>query len=98
VISNPTKKLSVSIEWTKRITQEFFDQGDMERTLKLPISAGCDRNTTNIAKQSLAFIDFIVYPLFNTYNIIDHEANTFIEGIKRTRAYWQSEMNKNHNL
>eukprot|EP01083_Nonionella_stella_P075224 204367_1 len=92
-ISNPSKKLSVSIEWTKRITQEFFAQGDMERELQLPISPGCDRNTHgNIAKQSIAFIDFIVLPIFTEYHSIDPETNTFIQCIKRSRAHWKSKM------
>eukprot|EP01084_Bolivina_argentea_P030886 57180_1 len=92
-ISNPTKPVNVSIEWTKRITQEFFAQGDMERVLSIQVSPGCDRNINrNMAKQSIAFIDFIVHPIFTAYNIIDEEANQFIEGLKKTRNYWQSKM------
>merc|ERR1712130_162137 len=65
-VSSPGKKLSASLEWAKRVTQEFFVQGDMERSANLPISPGCDRNNkscTNMAKQSIGFIDYIVYPL-----------------------------------
>ena len=92
-ISNPTKKLSVSIEWSKRITQEFFAQGEMERSLNLPISPGCDREKNgNMAKQALGFIDFIVYPMYNSYHMIDKNINAFIEGIKTTRTYWQSQL------
>ena len=92
-ISNPTKKLSVSIEWSKRITQEFFDQGDMEKSLKLPISPGCDREKHgNMAKQALAFIDFIVYPMYNSYYMIDKDIDPFIQAIKKTRAHWKSQM------
>jgi len=91
-IANPTKKLTASIEWTNRITSEFYKQGDMERSMKLPISPGCDRSTNVIANQALAFIDFIVSPLWEAYLSIDVEAAKFIKGIERSRAYWQSQL------
>merc|ERR1712228_850895 len=95
-VSSPGKKLSASLEWTKRVTQEFFVQGDMEREANLPISPGCDRNNkscSNIAKQSIGFIDYIVYPIFKLYYVLDpHHMKKFIDGIKRTRNYWKSQM------
>ena len=91
-IANPTKNLAASIEWTKRITSEFYKQGDMEKSLKLPISPGCDRNMNVMAKQALAFIDFIVSPLWEAYLSIDVEAAKFIKGIERSRAHWQSQL------
>merc|ERR1712048_1387744 len=98
-VSSPAKKLSASMEWTMRITQEFFDQGDKERAQGLPISAGCDRNSNkgaaNIAKQTLAFIYFIVHPMFKLYHILDPDTTKkFLAGIKKTRAYWEKEMKK----
>jgi high affinity cGMP-specific 3',5'-cyclic phosphodiesterase 9 len=63
-ISNPTKDWEVSKEWSERVSKEFFAQGDAERKLGLPVSANMDRDTTNKAKLSLGFIDFIVAPLF----------------------------------
>eukprot|EP00939_MAST-03C_sp_MAST-3C-sp1_P001749 g1749.t1 len=63
-ISNPTKSWDVSKEWSERVVKEFFAQGDEERKRGIPISANMDRRTTNTAKLSLGFIDFIVAPLF----------------------------------
>merc|ERR1712083_155144 len=91
-ISNPCKKTSVSVEWTKRITAEFFEQGDMEKAQDLPVSAGCDRDAhKNMAKQSLGFIDFIVLPLWTAYHSMDPAAEQFVQQIQRNRTHWMSE-------
>jgi len=44
---------------------EFFRQGDVERTLGLPISMNCDRHTVATAKCQVGFISFLVKPLFD---------------------------------
>ena len=64
-ISNPAKPDKVSQQWTKRVYDEFFVQGDMEKEKKLPISNFCDRNTTNINKAMIGFISFVVGPTIN---------------------------------
>ena len=64
-ISNPGKPSKVSEQWTARVYGEFFVQGDMERERGLPISNFCDRNTTNINKAMIGFINFVVAPTIN---------------------------------
>jgi len=64
-ISNPAKPDKVSSQWTQRVYDEFFVQGDMEKEQKLPISNFCDRNTTNMNKAMIGFISFVVGPTIN---------------------------------
>ena len=64
-ISNPAKPDKVSSQWTQRVYDEFFVQGDMEKEQKLPISNFCDRNTTNVNKAMIGFISFVVGPTIN---------------------------------
>ena len=52
-LSNPTKPLSLYRQWTDRIMQEFFEQGDIERELGLDISPMCDRHTATIEKSQV---------------------------------------------
>lgn len=61
-ISNPGKPTNVSAMWTKRVYDEFFIQGDMEKERGLPISNFCDRSTTNVNKAMVGFITFVVGP------------------------------------
>jgi len=48
-ISNPTRDFPVAENWSKRIVQEFFHQGDRERVLGYDITMMCDRHTSNFA-------------------------------------------------
>lgn len=62
-ISNPTKSLDVYENWTKRIMEEFFHQGDLERKANMTVSPLCDRYKTDIGKAQIGFIDYIVRPM-----------------------------------
>ena len=61
-ISNPGKPDKISNEWTKRVYGEFFVQGDLEKKKGLTISNFCDRETTNVNKAMIGFINFVVLP------------------------------------
>jgi len=65
-ISNPTKPLHIYERWVDKVMGEFWNQGDREKEIKLPISFLCDRNTTSVFKAQLGFIDGIVFPLLTT--------------------------------
>jgi len=63
-ISTPSKPIAISDRWTGLLQCEFFLQGDEEKRLKLPVSPLCDRDTVNFARSQVAFIQFIVQPVF----------------------------------
>ena len=48
-ISTSLRKFDVSKTWTDMLFEEFFNQGDIEKSQDIPISFLCDRNTTKIA-------------------------------------------------
>ena len=52
-LSNPTKPLDLYREWVKRIMQEFFRQGDMERERGMDISAMCDKHNASVEKSQV---------------------------------------------
>ncbi len=81
-ISNPGKPDKISGEWTKRVYDEFFMQGDMEKKLNLPISNFCDRNTTNINKAMIGFISFVVAPTIDTLTNLVPEVYDYSEYCK----------------
>ncbi|XP_053571056.1 high affinity cAMP-specific 3',5'-cyclic phosphodiesterase 7A isoform X2 [Bombina bombina] len=63
-ICNPCRTWELSKQWSEKVTEEFFYQGDIERKCKMEPSPLCDRHTTNIANIQFSFIDFLVEPLF----------------------------------
>lgn len=68
-VSNPSKPWDQCVRWTELVITEFWQQGDRESQLGLPISYLMDRKTTNIAKSQVGFIDVIVFPLFEALKV-----------------------------
>lgn len=81
-ISNPAKPEKLYDEWVKLLFAEFFNQGDFEKNNNLPISLLCDRNTTNVDKAQIGFINFIVVPLWDVVFNIVPEAAPYMDNIK----------------
>jgi hypothetical protein len=94
-VSHVLKKLQDTIEWTDRITAEFYAQGDREKQLGLPVSPFMDRNTGNIPKSQLGFIDYVLSPLVQSWSEYCGDTE-YVDRLTATREYWQhlSEMNK----
>lgn len=65
-ISNPAKPEQTYRKWVDMLFVEFFNQGDIEKKNNLPVSMLCDRDTTNINKSQIAFIQFVVAPTYET--------------------------------
>ncbi|KAM4687565.1 high affinity 3',5'-cyclic-AMP phosphodiesterase 7A isoform 1-T1 [Discoglossus pictus] len=63
-ICNPCRTWELSKQWSDKVTEEFFYQGDVERKCKVEVSPLCDRHTTNIATIQTGFITYLVEPLF----------------------------------
>ncbi|XP_062386811.1 high affinity cAMP-specific 3',5'-cyclic phosphodiesterase 7A-like isoform X2 [Sardina pilchardus] len=63
-ICNPCRPAVISQQWSHMVTQEFFQQGDMERTLRLEISPLCDRHSNDMGNIQTGFISFVAEPLF----------------------------------
>lgn len=61
-ISHPAKRWDVHRQWTDRLVEEFFRQGDREKELGLTVSPLCDRNNTAVPDSQVGFINFIVSP------------------------------------
>ena len=70
-ISNPAKPGKISQQWTDKVYEEFFRQGDLEKKLGVPVSLMCDRLTTNVNQAMIGFISFVVKPTIDIlFNIL----------------------------
>lgn len=67
-INGPAKDRDLHLRWTEGIVNEFYEQGDEEATLGLPISPFMDRSSPQLAKLQESFITHIVGPLCNSYD------------------------------
>merc|ERR1712232_516303 len=69
-ISATGRPRAIAEQWCDRVLQEFFAQGDRERSLGLPISPLCDRSTVVRADSQCGFMKFIVLPAFDATGTI----------------------------
>ncbi|NXM76579.1 PDE3B phosphodiesterase, partial [Serilophus lunatus] len=67
-INGPAKVRELHLKWTEGIVNEFYEQGDEEASLGLPISPFMDRSSPQLAKLQESFITHIVGPLCNSCN------------------------------
>lgn len=90
-LSNPTKPLAVYRQWTERIMEEFFRQGDKERERGMEISPMCDKHTASVEKSQVGFIDYIVHPLWETWGDLVHpDAQDNLDTLEDNRDWYQS--------
>ncbi|XP_013381678.1 cGMP-inhibited 3',5'-cyclic phosphodiesterase A isoform X5 [Lingula anatina] len=66
-INGPCKPRDLHVSWTMSITEEFYEQGDEEKRLGLPISPYMDRRHPQLSKLQETFINHLVAPLCNAY-------------------------------
>ncbi|XP_057558736.1 cGMP-inhibited 3',5'-cyclic phosphodiesterase 3A isoform X2 [Hippopotamus amphibius kiboko] len=67
-INGPAKSKELHLQWTEGIVNEFYEQGDEEASLGLPISPFMDRSAPQLANLQESFISHIVGPLCNSYD------------------------------
>ena len=65
-VSNPAKPWAVSKTWSDVLQVEFFNQGDIEKAKKLPVSFGMDRVTTSQRGMAIGFGSKLVGPFYAT--------------------------------
>ena len=101
-ISNPTKPLHIYENWVNLVMEEFWNQGDKEKELGLPVSFLCDRTSTKVFGAQLGFIDGIVYPLVYVMVNFFPGLQFLIDNINENRNHFkklkeQDEKNSNLN-
>ncbi|KAJ1605745.1 cGMP phosphodiesterase A4 [Cryptosporidium canis] len=72
-IGHGTLKWTQHYKWCRSVVEEFFLQGDEEKALSLPISPICDRESTDVPKSQVGFLNFVCLPLFQELCYVDVE-------------------------
>jgi len=88
-ISNPTKPFHIYSQWAERVMEEFWSQGDKEKSLNLPVSFLCDRNTITLPGAQIGFMDGIVSPFLNSLVQIFPGLNFLLENVNNNKAMYK---------
>ena len=67
-ISGQARELKIAKQWGERVYEEFFRLGDLELELNLEVQKLNDRNTVDINKGQVGFINFCVKPVFKAWS------------------------------
>jgi 3'5'-cyclic nucleotide phosphodiesterase len=90
-IGHAAKTVELHEKWCRLVVEEFYEQGDLEKSSGISVSMYCDRDTTDISKSQAGFIRNIVYPLFNTLNSILISEMIEVHCLKQLKSnelYW----------
>eukprot|EP00741_Cyanophora_paradoxa_P010551 tig00000158_g10202.t1 len=88
-ISNAGRPRYQHVEWTARVSEEFFLQGDEERKLGIPISPYCDRLTTMPSAATAGFIGFLALPLLEAWSSRFPAAKALVKHAQSNLAHWK---------
>lgn len=62
-VSNPARAWDVTFAWAGRCLEEFFAQGDKEKSLGIPVQFLNDRDKVNRPNSQIGFVEFMIAPL-----------------------------------
>jgi hypothetical protein len=93
-LAHNTKLFSISLKWVELLSEEFWLQGDKEKSLNLPVSFLCDRENYDIPKSQIGFIKGFIIPTFeclvNAFPSLDYT----LKNAKINLNRWQRLSNK----
>ena len=88
-VSNNARSTKIASQWTERLMEEFYAQGDLERELGLPVTPIMDRHSCSVARVQIGFIDVVARPLFVAVCELVGEGLEFVlEQMDANRESW----------
>ncbi|GIY26707.1 dual 3',5'-cyclic-AMP and -GMP phosphodiesterase 11 [Caerostris darwini] len=84
-----TKPWEIQKKIAELVVNEFFEQGDVEKQLKLePIDMMNRDKKDKFPLMQVAFIDSICLPVYEAFTMILDKLGPLLEGVKKNRAQW----------
>lgn len=84
------KDFEITFEWTSRLMEEFWHQGDIEKKLELPVSFLCERKDAYVGKGQIGFIQAIILPTVNTLLSICPKLSFFMDKLDDNISKWNN--------
>lgn len=72
-IGGSTKPFAIHEKWCLSLSEEMYQQGDVENSLGMPLSFGCDRSKhgSDFAKEQVFFMNYFVKGVYETLNVVE---------------------------
>ena len=89
-ISNCSRPYPLYINWCNHITDEFYLQGDRELALGHQVSPFMDRYSPTVAKGQIAFMNYIVVPLFECMSEYLPDIRFTVDCCLSNQEFWKT--------
>lgn len=96
-LGHNSKPFETSFRWVCNLSEEFWNQGDVEKELGLPISFLCDRSTSDVPKSQIGFIKGILIPSFEILLDMFPELDFMMDNINDNLDQWTKMTNDEFN-
>ena len=88
-LSHNTKLFNISLKWVELLSEEFWLQGDKEKSMNLPVSFLCDRDSYNIPQSQVGFIKGFIIPTFDCLVNIFPSLKYSLDNAKTNLKKWE---------
>ena len=88
-LAHNTKLFNISLKWVELLSEEFWLQGDKEKSMGLTVSFLCDRKNTNVPSSQVNFIRGFILPTFEVLITIFPTLNYTVENANNNINEWQ---------
>ena len=88
-LAHNTKLFNISLKWVELLSEEFWLQGDKEKSMGLNVSFLCDRKNTNVPSSQVNFIRGFILPTFEVLINIFPTLNYTVENANNNINEWQ---------
>ena len=79
------------LRWVSLLQEEFFQQGDRQKLLKMPVSPLMDRNSRGMSASQHKFCTAIAEPLFAALSRVFPNCAPLHAGVLRNVEYWEGQ-------
>ncbi|XP_033932155.1 3',5'-cyclic-AMP phosphodiesterase 7B-like isoform X1 [Pseudochaenichthys georgianus] len=90
-VCNPCRVWELSRQWSERVCEEFYRQGDLERKFDMEISPLCNQQADSVPAVQIGFISYIVEPLFDEWHRFTEPSSlshTMTGHMHKNKARW----------
>jgi len=94
-LAHNSKLFKISLKWVELLSEEFWLQGDKEKSLGINVSYLCDRNKVNIPKDQVGFLNGVILPTFDILTQLFPGLNYTMENAMNNIKEWQKLVDEN---
>jgi 3',5'-cyclic-nucleotide phosphodiesterase len=88
-ISNVSRPFAIADKWCDILNQEFFRQGDLEKSSGIGLTSPLnDRETSNKPKSQIGFYNFICLPLYTAVARLYPPLEIMVEAVRTNLQEW----------